>query len=102
MRIDFNYIDPKYLEGKARELLARLDETKNTQYRLLGTAFQILSLTLRQTRRVYFEPVIKKMSLDQNQNINLILEQTKKLVKTKIAPYALLWENEGKGVPSEQ
>ena len=41
------------------------------------------------------------MSLDQNQNINLILEQTKKLVTTKIAPYALLWENEGKGVPSE-
>ena len=40
-------------------------------------------------------------SLDQNQNINLILEQTKKLVKTKIAPYALLWENEGKGAPSE-
>ena len=39
MRIDFNCIDPKYLEGKARELLARLDETKNTQYRLLGTAF---------------------------------------------------------------
>ena len=41
------------------------------------------------------------MSLDQNQNINSILEQTKKLVKTKIAPYALLWENESKGVPSE-
>ena len=39
MRIDFNCIDPKYLEEKAKELLARLDETKNTQYRLLGTAF---------------------------------------------------------------
>ena len=39
MQIDFNCIDPKYLEEKAKELLARLDETKNTQYRLLGTAF---------------------------------------------------------------
>ena len=41
------------------------------------------------------------MNLDKNQNIDLLLDQTKKMVTNEIAPFSIKWEAEGKAVPNK-